>query len=86
MRLDGVVTKWYSLGLQLLDNSSILEWIRSNNLGDIEGCCSDMFKKWLETKPDVNWDQLVAALNEIDLKTAASCVTTHFIATSNAGT
>lgn len=51
VRLDGVVTNSYSLGLQLLDNCNTL---RSNNQNDVEGCCNELFKKWLEAKSDAS--------------------------------
>jgi len=73
-----VATRWYDLGLQLLDKTNVLDRIKYNNHSDVECCCNEMFKEWLQTKPDANWDQLHAALIEIDLKTAASCVTTRF--------
>lgn len=79
--MDGVATQWYSLGLQLLDNCNILDRIKSNCEGDIECCCNEMFKKWLETNPDASWDQLIAALNEVELITTAAQVTTRFTTT-----
>ena len=67
-----MATKWYSLGLQLLDDSGILDTIRSTNPTDVECCCT-------EIKPDANWGQLITALNdcEIGLKAAVDCVTTY---------
>ena len=80
-----MATKWYGLGLQLLDDSGILDTIRSNNPTDVECCCTEIFKKWLEIKPDANWGQLITALNEIGLKAAADCVTTRFTTTQKPG-
>ena len=79
--MDGVATQWYSLGLQLLGNYSMLDRIKSNCEGDTECCCNEMFKKWLETKPDASWDQLIAALKEVELITTATQVTTRFTIT-----
>ena len=78
MRMDGVATQWYNLGLQLLDNYNMLDKIKSNCQGDTECCCNEMFKKWLEVKPDASWDQLIAALKEVELITAAKHVITRF--------
>ena len=78
MRMDGVATQWYNLGLQLLDNYNMLDKIKSNCQGDTEYCCNEMFKKWLEVKPDASWDQLIAALREVELITAAKHVITRF--------
>ena len=77
MRHDGVATKWYSLGLQLMDDSGVLDKIKSNNPNDVESCCNEMFKKWLEMKPDASWDQLVAELIRINLRTVANHVIIH---------
>ena len=85
VRKDGVAARWYSLGLQLLDDSNILDRIRLNNQGDVEFCCNQMFKKWLEMKPDASWDQLIAVLIKLDLKTAANQVTTCFAIAPKAG-
>ena len=70
----GVATKWYKLGVELLDsNTSVLDVIETNYQSD-DDRCSRMFKKWLEMKPDASWSQLVAALNDIGLKSAANSV------------
>ena len=83
MRMDGVATQWYNLGLQLVDDYNMLDRIKSNFQGDTVCCCNEMFKKWLEVKPDASWDQLIAALKEVELITAAKHVTTRFKTTSN---
>jgi len=70
----GVATKWYKLGLELLDsNTAVLDVIETNQPSDDDRCIR-MFKKWLEMKPDASWSQLVVALNNIGLKTAAENV------------
>jgi len=69
----GVVTKWYDIGIELLDsNTAALEIIKKNNQNDPEKCCTGMFNKWLESKPDASWNQLITVLREIKLNTAAS--------------
>jgi len=70
---EGVVTKWYDIGLELLDSdTTALEIIKKNNQNDQEECCTGMFNKWLESKPDASWNQLITALRKIELNTAAS--------------
>ena len=67
----GVATRWYDLGVELLDsNTAVLDVIETNYQSD-DDRCSRMFKKWLEMKTDASWSQLVTALNKIGLKTAA---------------
>jgi len=70
----GVATKWYTLGVELLDgDTAVLDVIETNQQSD-DDRCSRMFKKWLEMKTDASWSQLVTALNKIGLKTAADNV------------
>ena len=69
-----VATRWYDLGVELLDsNTAVLDVIQSDHQSD-NARCSKMFKAWLETKPDASWSQLVTALDNIGLKTAAEKV------------
>ena len=68
----GFTVKWYDIGLELLgSHAAILDVIKENNPKDVDKCCTEMFKEWLESKPNANWDQLIATLNAIGLNTAA---------------
>ena len=68
---SGVATRWYDLGVELLDsNTAVLDVIKTSHQRD-DDRCSDMFKTWLEMKPDASWSQLVAALTNIGMRTAA---------------
>ncbi|XP_065901883.1 uncharacterized protein [Dysidea avara] len=70
----GVATRWYDLGLELLDsNTAVLDVIQSDHQSD-NARCSKMFKAWLEMKPDASWSQLVTALSNIGLNTPADNV------------
>ena len=76
MRHDarGVAIRWYTLGVELLDgDTAVLDVIKTNYQHD-DDRCTEMFKKWLEMKPDASWSQLVTALNDIGLNTAADNV------------
>ena len=71
-RETGLTTKWYDIGLELLDSdTATLDVIKKNNPADTDECCTEMFKKWIESKPDASWDQLINALSTIGLDTAA---------------
>ena len=71
-----VITKWYDVGLQLLDSDSgVLDVIKINYPNDNEKCCTEMFKKWLQCRPDARWRQLAEALTSVNLNTAAQCIT-----------
>ena len=57
-------TKWRELGVQLLGNNcqAVLRIIEKNYPHDAEECCKRTLDKWLETKDDASWDQLIKAL------------------------
>ena len=71
-----IITKWYDVGLQLLDsNSGALDVIKKDNSNDSENCCTEMFKKWLQCRPDASWRQLAEALTSVNLNAAAHRIT-----------
>ena len=68
---SGVAAKWYKLGVELLDsNTAVLDVIKTSQQRD-DDRCSEMFKTWLEMKPDASWSQLAKALTDIDMITGA---------------
>ena len=70
----GVATRWYDLGVELFDsNTAVLGVIKTSHQRD-DDRCSDMFKTWLEMKPDASWNRLVEALFRIGLNKAAENV------------
>ena len=71
---DFDVTRWRDLGLELVDSNKVLKVIEADHPGNIDTCCRVMFEKWLEKIPDASWSQLVAALNNIEMNTAADAV------------
>ena len=65
-----VATKWYDLGIELLDDESLkaLDEIQKNNPRDTSMCCTKMFQLWLERQPDASWRQLIQALREPNIE------------------
>jgi len=76
MRIEHIeiATTWYELGLELVDSNKILKVIETNHPNDANTCCRLMFDKWLEKTSDASWNQLVAALDAINMKAAADAV------------
>ena len=76
MRIEHIeiATKWYELGLELVDSFKILKEIEADNPHNTNTCCRVMFEKWLEKTPNASWSQLVTALDNIKMKTAADVV------------
>ena len=71
-----VITKWYDIGLELLDSDNgALDVIKTNYPNDNEECCIEMLKKWLQCRPAASWRQLAEALTSINLNTAAHHIT-----------
>ena len=80
---SGVATRWYKLGVELLDsNTAVLDVIKTSHQHD-DNRCSEMFKTWLELKPDANWSLLVIAFKNIGLNTAADNI--HQLKMRNGG-
>ena len=69
-----IATKWHELGPVLIDSYSIIRQIEADHRNDVATCCRKMFEKWLERTPDASWSQLVTALNETDMNTAADVI------------
>jgi len=70
-----VAVKWKETGVELLNPDPLqLDIIEANNPNDIEKCCKQMFDKWLTSKCDANWDQLIKALKSpsVDLPIVAN--------------
>ena len=78
LREEPIATKWYELGLELLDSSSHLLLIKANNQNNVQSCCQEMLQKWLDIKPDASWSELVTALRSIDMITAADAISKQF--------
>ena len=78
LREEPIATKWYELGLELLDNSSHLEVIKANNQNSVQLCCQEMFQRWLDVKPDASWSELVTALRSIKMITAADAISKQY--------
>ena len=75
-----VAPHWYGLGAKLLkeDEESHLDIIESNHACDNKKCCMDMFRYWLNTNTDANWQQLIEALRSpaVELPVVAADVET----------
>ena len=80
MRIEHIeiTTKWYDLGLELVDSNKTLKVIKADHPSDVNTCCRVMFDKWLEVRPDANWSHLITALKNIDMKTAADAISKCF--------
>ena len=72
-----IATKWHELGIMLLHSYSVIQEIEANR-NDVRTCCRIMFEKWLQMKPDASWNELVTALNYIEMKAAADFISKQF--------
>ena len=71
-----VNTKWYDIGLQLLDlkYENELNTIEADARNDAATCCRKMFNKWLNTDGLASWDKLIKALRIVQLNYVADDV------------
>jgi len=56
-----------------------LNIIKNNNPGDIETCCTEMFKYWLQVDITANWMKLVDALRSLEKVTLADQIEKLFL-------
>ena len=72
--IPSVASKWYKLGLMLLDPKyqNELDTIEADARNDAETCCRKMLSRWLNTEERASWDKLIKALRIIQLNDTAS--------------
>ena len=75
-----IATKWFDIGVALLDagDEVVLNITKENFPGDAMKCTSEMFKLWLDRKPEASWNDLIRVLKNknIKLKTLAKKIKT----------
>ena len=68
MKYEGkIAPHWNYLGIQLLEEKYVykLNIIKENYPADIDKCCTEMFKYWLDVDTKASWDKLIDALEHI---------------------
>ena len=66
--IPSVATKWYDVGLELLETKYEKELdIIETNCNDVKICCRKMFSKWLQTEELASWNKLIEALRNVEL-------------------
>lgn len=73
---QSVASKWYDLGIQLLEEDNIeeLDVIRYQHPADNSACCRKMFRLWLSLQSTASWNQLINSLRQpgVDLDHVAT--------------
>ena len=72
--IPSVATRWYDLGLVLLDTNyeNELNIIEADIRNDAVTCCRKMFSKWLNTDELASWDKLIKAVRIVQLNNVAN--------------
>ena len=72
--IPSVATRWYELGLVLLDAKyqNELSIIEADIKNDAITCCRKMFNKWLNTDELASWDKLKEAVRIVQLNSVAN--------------
>lgn len=61
----------------------IIEKIHMNNVQlGVESCCTEFLAQWLHSNPDVTWNDVIRALDDIGLGSVAEELTAKYIPTS----
>ena len=73
---DEVAPHWYAFGVQLLQNEYMkqLDIIEKNHPRDVQRCCTEMFKYWLQIDTEATWNKLTDSLEVIGKKELAKKV------------
>ena len=68
-----IANYWRDLGTELLKEEYLheLTTIKANHNSDVKKCCNAMFNYWLQVDCEANWNQLISALEEIQLNALA---------------
>ena len=69
-----VATRWYELGLVLLDTKyqNELTIIEADIRNDVITCCRKMFCKWLNSDELASWDKLIKSVRIVQLNNVAN--------------
>ena len=60
----------------------IIEQIHVNNVQlGVEACCTEFLAVWLQSKPDVTWNDIITALEDIKLDSVAEDLTEKYLNT-----
>ena len=68
-----VAPHWSNLGTQLLEEkyANKLDIIQENHRGDVERCCTEMLKHWLNVDTKASWNKLIDAAEQIGQNSVA---------------
>ena len=69
-----VAPYWRELAMQLDIEPRHLQMIAADNACDSQRCCMEMFCHWLDRYPDASWQNLIHALEDINLSSVATDV------------
>ena len=74
---------WKKIGIFLCIQSRQLEVIQSNNPADANGCCTDLFIKWLQGTENITWEKLFEAIHLATVSYSIVSIPTTTAATTN---
>ena len=65
---------WRHLGFELALNRSDLDIIQCNHGTCVVSCCTKMLEEWLQRQPNASWEELMEALQAVELDRVAQMV------------
>ena len=63
------------IGIFLDIPSAQLDVIKLNNPNDANGCCTDLFTKWLQGTENVTWEKMIEAIHQATLSLSIDSTT-----------
>ena len=66
-KLFCIRARWYSVGVNLHLLPSTLDALDHKHRGDPERCIAAVCEKWIATKPDATWDDIIEMLESPSL-------------------
>ena len=74
-------SRWRNIGLELNITSEALDITEANNPKNVEECCREMLKVWLQEDTEASWEKLLHAVEAGDkLHEAGKILVLAFVA------
>ena len=71
--------QWEDIGVYLDIELGHLKTIKADHPGDTNGCCKDLWKKWLELDPNATWEKLFTAIDDCTATSSSTATGTFLI-------
>ena len=75
-----LAARWKQFAHIMDTPQSIIERIHMNNVQfGVEACCTEFLAEWLQSNPNVTWNDIISALDDIKLHAVAEELTEKYL-------